>query len=150
MRYSPWEHLAALTHITFGLTRLPAGHGWWLPDMKAIALDDRLNRVERRCVLAHELVHAERLDTNCHYDGPSGARAARRQEASADVIAAHRLITIDDLVFALREHPLDPPAVADALDVTTTALRTRLCALTPFDKKHIEHRLSGLDEMLGA
>jgi Zn-dependent peptidase ImmA (M78 family) len=150
VRYSPWEHLADLTHVTFGVTRLPTGQGWWIPDMKAIALDDRLTRVQRRTVLAHELVHAERGDSNCHYEGRLGARQARRQEHSADLIAAHRLITLEQLVAALRQHPLDPAGVAEVLEVTQSALRIRLAALSQADKRHIEQRLSGLDEMLGA
>lgn len=138
MAYSPWDHLRDLPHIAFGVTRLPAGKGWWMHDLQAIALDSRLGRVERRTVLAHELVHAERQDRNCHYVGPDGGRLARRQEVHADRVAAERLITLDDLLDALQVHPYDPDQVAEQLDVTPDALRARLQALTAEEEQHIE------------
>lgn len=141
MRYSPWDHLESLPHITFGITRLPHGQGWWLPDMEAIALDSRLDRVERRCVLAHELVHAERQDRNCQYEGPDGGRQARRQELHADRVSSARLVDVVDLVDALRAHPYDPDLVAEQLDVTPDALRARLQSLTDDQRTEIEASL---------
>lgn len=137
VRYSPWEHLRTLPHITLGVTRLPAGKGWWMPDLQAIAIDSRLGRVERRTVLAHELVHAERQDENCHGVGPDGSRLARRQEAHADRVASERLITTEDLLDALRAHPYDPENVAEQLDVTRDVLVARLQAMTPEEKDHV-------------
>lgn len=150
MRYSPWDHLEAMPDVTFGIHPLPAGDGWWLPEQRAIVLDPRLSQVERRTVLAHELVHAERNDQNCHHDGRDGARQARRQEAHADKTAALRLISIDQLVDALRHYPLDPALVADCLGVTQPALTTRLRMLTDEEKSEIEARLADLSESYGA
>lgn len=144
MRYSPYDHLESMPHITFGITRLPKGKGWWMPDLQAIAVDDRLGRVERRCVVSHELVHAENQDANCHYSGPDGRRQALRQERRADKIASTRLIDLEDLFEALRVYPLDPAAVADFLDVTPDILRRRLQDLDHADKNMMERRLVGV------
>lgn len=140
-RYSPWDHLEAMPHITFGITRLPHGQAWWLPDLQSIALDDRLSRVERKWRLAHELVHAEEQDGNCHYEGADGPRQARRQEVRADRIAARRLISFDDLYEGLRQYPFDPDLVAEFLDVPTVALKVRLQHLRASDKETIRQRL---------
>lgn len=150
MRYSPWDHLESMPEVTFGMHPLPVGDGWWLPEHRAIVLDPKLSQVERRTVLAHELVHAERDDRNCHHDGADGGRLARRQETHADKTAALRLITLDQLVDALRHYPLDRAMVAECLGVTQPALTTRLQMLTDEEKTEIEQRLSDLSDSLGA
>lgn len=142
MRYSPWDHLQSMEHVTFGITHLPVGDGWWLPDLQAIALDKKLDRVGRRVVLAHECVHAELNDMNCHLDGPTGPKSSRRQETRADKISSKRLVTLDDLAEALSVHPLDPDKVAEELDVTKGLLRIRLQHLTCREKTWIEKNLS--------
>lgn len=144
-RYDPWRHLALMTHVAFGVRRLPHGHGWWLRDVPGIALDDRLGRIRRRCVLAHELVHAEHDDPNCATQGPDGVRIARWIERRAERTAARRLIDLDELAEAIAWAPLCPEQVADQLDVTTDVLLVRLRQLTAREKDYIESRLQAAE-----
>lgn len=62
-RWNPWAALRARPDITLEWAWLRGQRGLWVPHgdgTSTIALDRRLSRRERRCVLAHELVHAER------------------------------------------------------------------------------------------
>lgn len=61
------------------------GDGW------LITLDPRLDRVTRRCVLAHELIHVEREITW----GEDGTM--EREEVIVDVETARRLVPLDEL-----------------------------------------------------
>lgn len=139
-RYDPWHDLRARDHLTFAVTRLPAGHGWYLHDIPGIVIDDRLTRVERRCVVAHELAH---IDLGHHEQaatgGPGTARIARHREREADVLAATRLINLDALADAL-VWALCPEEVAHELDVTVDVVRRRLRTLTDAEKAYIEAR----------
>lgn len=131
MGYSPWADLNDRPHICLDAhsVELPAGQGWWLPDVLGIVLDRRLTRVERRCALAHELRHVDHDDVQVSGIGPDGPRIARRQETRADREAARRLIEVEALAVALAAHPDDATAVADELDVTTEVLHCRLADL---------------------
>lgn len=64
----------------------------------AILLDSRLSRTQRRCVLAHELVHDER-GTNCHADGApvTWDAVVAREERIVHDIAVERLVPLDRL-----------------------------------------------------
>lgn len=145
MGYDPWRHLADMRHVTFGVRRLPHGHGWWLRDIPGIVIDDRLGRVRRRCVIAHELVHAEHDDPNCTSHGPDGPRIARWIERRADRTAAARLIPLAALADALTWAPLCPHQVAEHLDVTVDVLRARLAELTDDEKHWIDDRLTAAE-----
>lgn len=139
-QYDPWRDLAGRPHLTFAIARLPTGHGWYLEDVPGIVLDDRLSRVERRCVMAHELAH---VDLG-HHDqaagnGPGTSRIARRREREADELAAHRLLDLRRLADALA-WALCPEEVADELDVTVDVVRRRIRNLTPEDKAFIESK----------
>lgn len=140
MIYDPWADLRGREHITFGITHLPAGEGWWLPQIPAIVLNTGLSRIERRCVLAHELVHADDNTTQCAGDGPGTARIARRREANADEIAARRLISMEQLIDAL-QWALSPEEIAEHLDVTPRLARIRVMTLTDSEKEEIEKLL---------
>lgn len=142
--YCPWQHLRQRSDLTFGVTRLPAGDGWWLPDEKAIVLDDRLDQAGRRSTLAHELVHAEAEDTNCAGQGPDGARIARRREGAADRTAAQRLITLERLADALA-WARRPEEAAAELHVTLPVLRRRLADLTAGEQQVIEDRIAAIE-----
>lgn len=126
MTYCPWEDLASRPHITFGVTRLPAGYGWWLPAHETILLDDRLDRVGRRVYLTHELVHVDHDDEQIAMCGEDGPRLARRQESRTDRITARRLIDLTRLAAAAATHPHDPGAAAAELDVTEDVLACRV------------------------
>ena len=64
VKYNPWADLRAREELTCAVTRLPDGWGdaWYDPVTHGIVIDDRLSRVERRCVLAHELAHVANRD----------------------------------------------------------------------------------------
>jgi hypothetical protein len=139
--YDPWQTLTDLPHIELVVTRLPAGQGWWLPDVQGIALDDRLGQAERRAVLEHELQHAAAGDVCCRGLGPDGDRQARRQERRADERAARRLITLDELADALT-WCLGYDELADHLHCDERTVRARIRSLTDVEKAYIERRIA--------
>lgn len=81
-----------------------------------IWLDKRLNQVERRCALTHELIHLERRHTGCQ---PHSVEVDVRAEA------ARRLIQLDHLIAGLR-WARSFAELADELWVTEDVLRDRL------------------------
>lgn len=60
--WNPWRALRDRPHIELRFALLDRHRGLWQRDDlgELIVLDARLSRRSRRCVLAHELVHAER------------------------------------------------------------------------------------------
>lgn len=147
--YSPWADLASRPHICCDShsVELPAGDGWWLPDVLGIVLDRRLTRVERRCALAHELQHVDYGDVQVVAVGPDGPRMALRQERRANREAARRLVEIQALAAAMRAHPHDPALVAEELDVTVDVLRCRLDGLEPEERALLAFDLSSRDHV---
>lgn len=140
MTYSPWRRLRALPHLTVLITRLPKGESWWLPVDEAIVIDDRLDRVQRRCALEHELQHAEAGD--CRITGtPDAARLTARRERETDARAARRLIDVDELADALA-WALCVEELAEVLDVDVRTARARVLALTEAEKREIAARLA--------
>lgn len=146
-RYSPWDDLASRPELTFGVTDLPegAGEAWWLPEVPGIVMRRGLTQVERRCALAHELVHVDREDRPRHTVGPDGPRLARRQEMAADDIAAARLIPLDRLADAL-QWSFSPDEVAEELGVTPKMARIRILGLSADEKAWIDQRLRCKEE----
>jgi Zn-dependent peptidase ImmA (M78 family) len=125
--------------LAFAVTRLPVGEGWYLPDVPGIVLDDRLDRVQRRCVLAHELAHVDLDHHQVAGNGPGTDRLARRNERAADVLAAKRLLSVAQLAFALPAAS-GQAEVAELLEVTPHLLEVRLQHLEPSER----HRLAAL------
>jgi hypothetical protein len=73
-RWNPWAELRRRPWVTLEFADLDGVRGLWIPRWPAgtlIVLDWRLTRRERRCTLAHELVHDERgiAYTADHPDG---------------------------------------------------------------------------------
>lgn len=100
--------------------------GLWRPG--EIVLDPRLDRVERRCVLMHELVHDER-----RIGWPWATEATmEREEAIVRRETALRLVPLDQLAqYVARRHP-DPitaELVAQEADVTVAVARRALVEL---------------------
>lgn len=99
--WNPWRALRDRTHITLLRRRLPDGilgvYGR-RPPVAAIVLDDRLDRQERRAVLAHELIHDERGGS---IERPGMPRTwddvVRREELIIDREVARRLVPPDEL-----------------------------------------------------
>ena len=132
--------------VTMAVTRLPAGRAWWLPEDRAIVLDDRLTQAERRSALAHELEHLAAGDTHCDPTVPGAGRIGRRRETAADRSAAVRLITLDELADAL-VWSLDYVEVAEHLHVDQRTVRARIRGLSADDKQYIESRIAAKGEV---
>jgi Zn-dependent peptidase ImmA (M78 family) len=133
-----------LPHLTLLVTRLPKGTSWWLPADDAIVLDDRLDRVERRCALEHELQHM--LAGDCRLSGsPDAARLTARRESETDQRAACQLISLQALTDAL-VWALGFDEVAEALDVDVRTARARVLALTDDEKRQIEEAIARRDD----
>lgn len=128
--FHPWRALRALTHVIVVWVRphpaLPAATN----GSDIVWLDPRLTQVERRCVLAHELVHLEHGHEGCQ---PAAVEHAVRAET------ARRLITIDSFLAAIpwSEHLA---VLADELWVTEQVLLDRLAGLTPTERAAIAAR----------
>ena len=85
-----------------------------------IRLDKRLLQVERRCTLAHELVHLE---------AGEGRPCSVSREREVNQIAAARLVPFEALVRASR-WARDPLELAEELWVTPLMLEARCETLT--------------------
>ena len=85
-----------------------------------IWMDSRLDQVERRCTLTHELIHIERKHIGCQ---PAAVEADVRAET------ARRLVRIEDLAVAL-SWSTSPIEVADDQEVTPGVLADRSAGLT--------------------
>lgn len=116
--YSPWTALAD-TDLTVEFVELPTGYQGLYYE-RTIYLDHRLTQAERRCVLAHELIH---------YEAGHAGHQPRSVEAAVNALAAARLIAFSDLVSALRGS-MGVWEVADALHVTESMLWHRLRTLS--------------------
>lgn len=140
-RFSPWRLLRNLPEVNLHLTDddnlLDGAHAWYYHRLRAIVMDKRLNQVERRSVLAHELGHAIRGDTPCGTDILDA-----RQETVVDQWAARQLITLEALADALRWSD-DAHEVADSLWVTTDLLEVRIAHLHPSERAFIRRSLDG-------
>lgn len=137
--YHPWRRFRGLTAWALQQTVLPSGvHGLtdWLTGTVSIELG--LTQAERRCTLAHELVHIERGPV------PADPWLAAREESQVERVMARRLIDIHDLGEALAwsRHDVE---VADELWVDTATLRARINTLTADERAYLEARLGFMD-----
>lgn len=116
-RWNPWRSLRDRTHLEFGLVSLPGplGGGYYEPQPEgwaALLIDERLTRVDRRAVLAHELVHDERGGGCTSEDMPASWDAVvTRDESAVDREVARRLVPADELRAFAEQHEPDGVAV---------------------------------------
>lgn len=137
MGWNPWRHIGDnYPHITVVRDQELPGRIWGLTDGTRIWICKRLNQAQRRSTLAHELLHIERGLP------PSEPRGLAREEKLVSEIAARRLITITDLIDALR-WTREPTELADALWVDTDTLKARMSGLDPVEVAELENRLDG-------
>lgn len=135
-RWHPWRELAERAHIVFAVRPLPAATGGAVHvrrgDRTAIVIDPVLSQVERRCALAHELVHDER-GGGC--DGEhmpeSWTAVVSREEQRVDDIAVERLIPPAELLRLCVELEtscvhVDADQIAEHFHVTTTVAQRAL------------------------
>ena len=136
--YHPWRHFRSLTDWTLqwfkseqvdGLTHFPS---------KTVLLDSRLLQVERRCTIAHELVHIER--------GPFPEHTTALEESLVEQIAARRLIDLDKLI-DVACWTSDLHEAADLLWVTPDVLQTRIKHLHPSERAQLQQALDEKPEI---
>lgn len=132
--HHPWRLLRSLTDWTLHWQRSSLVDGVTHFPSKTITLDPRQLQVERRCTIAHELVHIARGPV------PADPRLAEREEAAVEQETARRLITLDDLLDALRWSD-DPHEVADECWVTTDVLLNRVEHLHPSERAWLHSQL---------
>jgi hypothetical protein len=127
--YDPWHDLAVnwpevdvviepMTGRLLGVLRYPV-----------IALRAGTSSAQRRCTLAHEIVHLERGTADC---GPW----AGREEVLVHREVARRLVPLPLLSSAVRGlgGPAQLPELAQALDVDLETAQCRLAMLTPAER----------------
>lgn len=128
--HHPWRSLREREDITLHWADLPAPlHA--VTDGTTVWMHDRLLQTERRCAIAHELVHIER-GTQCVDDA---------EERRVRTITAQRLVTVSALVEALRWSSSIDEA-ADELWVTPEVLRDRLADLSTVERAQVDQAIS--------
>lgn len=117
-RWNPWAALRARPDITLERTWLRGRRGMWIPHgdgTSTIVLDVRLSRRERRCVLAHELVHAER---GIAYDQSTPQALIDIEERMVWRETVARLVPADELATLIEAcGVLEVWEIADEFDV---------------------------------
>jgi len=133
----PYSFLAEHPDLSMTMAPLPDGErGRWYPDLHVILISDRLSQAERRCTLAHELVHRMRGDLHVADD-----LMRNRIERSCHLIAARLLIPLPDLVQAMLWSQ-EPAEVAEQLWVDLETLQTRVETLHPAERGYLRRRLA--------
>lgn len=119
--YHPWRVLGRhWPHVILDHTDdLPPGRRAETNGVDEIRMRRRLLQVERRCSLAHELIHLERGHTG---------ECSPVVEATVDEEAARRLIPWERLLAAVR-WARSEEELADELWVTVHVLRARVAVL---------------------
>jgi hypothetical protein len=125
--FHPWRELRKKPEITVNWTELNYTNG--ITDgHSTIWLDSRLLQVERRCVLAHEMIHIERGHTECQKTAA---------EIGVRVEAARRLIAMEDLLRCKR-WARSVWELADELWVTPEVLADRIAYLTVAESAELD------------
>lgn len=131
-RWNPWRALRDLyPDVEVQWHELPSGMRG-RTNGHVIQLDRRLNQVQRRCALTHELWHLRR--------GILPADA--REERICDELAARELIPLLDLVDGFRWTQAPRPLAAH-LWVDLHTLQVRLDSLDPIEVATVEHETNG-------
>ena len=133
--YDPWRDL--LENWPDVQVRVAPLAGRLLGELRypLITLRADSSAAQRRCTLAHELLHLERGVREC---GPW----AEREERIIEAEAARRLVPLDALICALRcLGDEDQGRLAVALDVDTQTLQARLGDLSAVERTAVRTAL---------
>ncbi|ROP78288.1 uncharacterized protein DUF955 [Frigoribacterium sp. PhB107] len=125
--YVPRDHAAELGVPIIDYP-LRADFGRYVPQLGAILIKPRMRAALERSVIAHELVHAER-----HESQTGVPLLDLRMERRADRVASLRLIDEDELLDLMQWTP-DPGRWAVELSVTADILRARVAQLPGADR----------------
>ncbi|WP_309080317.1 ImmA/IrrE family metallo-endopeptidase [Zhihengliuella sp.] len=125
--FDPWGELKQLRHITIEWRR-PHPLAPAATDGQRIWIDPAATQTERRCLLAHELVHVEERHRGCQ---PAAVERAVRLQT------ARRLIRLEDLASHMpwTRHPAE---LAESLWVTEQVLLDRLAGLWPHERRALD------------
>jgi hypothetical protein len=137
-RYDPWRDLAENWPQLEVVLKPMRGELLGELRFPVITLRADTSAAQRRCTLAHELVHLERGVRDC---GPWSAR----EELHVHREVARRLIGSDDLIRAIRAlggHG-EVVALARALDVDVQTAQIRLGLLTAEERARIQAVAAG-------
>ncbi len=133
--YDPWRDVAA-NWPDLEIIERPL-RGRLLGELRypVIVLRAGTSAAQRRCTLAHEIVHLERGVTEC-------GRWAAREELAVHLVASCRLLPIDLLAACIRDAggTQHLAAVAQRADVDLDTLRLRLARLSAADCARIRTR----------
>ncbi|WP_314711849.1 ImmA/IrrE family metallo-endopeptidase [Propionibacterium acidifaciens] len=120
---------------TLAEAELPAGRAGQADFVRrVVTLRPGLSQAQRRCTLAHELVHVERGPV------PADPWLAAREERAVEAEAARRLIGLDALADALAWSAW-PDEVADELWVDEQTLNARVAGLSRSERAWLDQRL---------
>lgn len=131
-RYDPWEHCASLALRVIRRDLRAPLRAYWHPPSRTVVLDRTLSQRERRCTLAHEIVHVERGDE---------CRQTAKVETAVHLVASRRLITLEQLAAGLA-WTKDQRVLADELCVDDVTLEVRLAHLSLDEQDIVAGRLS--------
>lgn len=118
------ERIAEQHDITIRTQPLPAPLcGYYQDDTQTIVLHDKLNDIQYKCTLAHELIHAQ------HHDKPTANMYHARNEQRTRTLTALLLISLEDYMCAERIYTGDIAQIAATLEVTIQVARDYVTAL---------------------
>lgn len=104
------------------------------PLRRVILIDRSLGPYVARCSLAHAIAHLDLGHTH-----PARGHFENREESAANVLAARRLIPLEDYAAALR-WTRHPDEVAAELAVDGATLRIRESRFTAADRRFVRRR----------
>ena len=128
--WNPWRAARAHPHLEIVYGPVPEGATWHRDaDGDRITIDERASRRERRALLAHELIHAERGIGH----PVASAATMQREEAIVRRETAMRLVPLVELAALVEARagiePITATVVADEFDVPEAVAVEALVAL---------------------
>jgi Zn-dependent peptidase ImmA (M78 family) len=127
--------------VTIQTADLGTVDGVWDPDTRTIWLHRDLTPAQRRCTLAHEVIHAARGDEKC-----ADHVLTARQERLVEEIASRLLVPLPALADALT-HSSDEGALCEELHVDAATLRSRLSYLTLDERRFLREHLEKVEHV---
>ena len=137
MTWHPWRHLRAMSDVHVTWDAADGTLGTWCAGTRSMAFHPDQSQAQRRCTVAHEIVHAELAHV-----GP----CTEATELRVLKISARRLIGLRALADAVVFHLDDRTALAQELWVDRQTLDARLDHLHPWEQGYLQRRLACSDE----
>jgi hypothetical protein len=139
-KHHPWRYLRSRPDVRVIFVELPDGVlGFCDHEKKTIWLTTGMRQRQRREVLQHELEHLDRGRVAGHFE--------REEERAVEAATAHALITLPELLTALR-WSRDMHEVADELWVPVDLVAVRWNHLHPAETAAVKRVLADVEEMI--